>query len=86
MKNYKSWRREVTTEDGYKCVDVEKVENGYIITITHMPKDEVAHDYGNTTKKYISSKKPEDLIKEMEPNLDKLSKSFMQLNNFMGGY
>lgn len=82
-KNYKSWRREVTTEDGYKCVDVEKVENGYVITITHMPKDEVEHDYGHTTKKYISAQKPEKLIQDMEPNLNALSKTFQGLNNFM---
>lgn len=81
MNKYQRYSKEVRGADGsHKSLEVECVENGYIITITHMAKDEVIHKYGTSTKKYISKSKPEEILQGIQgEKIDEMSKAYEML-------
>ncbi len=74
-KKYKRWSKEETADDKTKRIEIEEVENGYVISKSISYNDpESGYDY--KCKKYISETNP----------LTKESKGETEAEDFLGKY
>ena len=81
-----SWEKTIKDGNMTKCIRVEKVENGYIVSYNEYGRKSEKAEYTNITKKWISTSNPleekedkkESKKVESKPNIDAKILSFIQ--------